>query len=287
MKEVLGKDYEEALKGLPYGHFPENLCPESGFFAIIDFTEIKGMKYKGRIISTERDLLKFFYKTGRIRFLIGQSISWPYEDELVGRVSFAKDNKLLINALYQMNKAMQELKEKEDYIIRFNRIEDQSQMTKIKVNGWRNTYKEIVDKEYLEKLNVEEQTQKYFRSFEEYKDRVLVAVKGKEVLGYACFDPKEKNFKYDSELVSLYIKEEYQRKGIGKALFTEATKELISRNKRNMILWVFADNKNAITFYKKLGGIISETRQAKIGNKTYKEFGFYYDLESMDKDGSY
>ena len=185
------------------------------------------------------------------------------------------------------NLIMQELKEKEDYIIRFNRIEDQSQMAKIKVNGWRNTYKEIVDKEYLEKLNVEEQTQKYFRSFEEYKDRVLVAVKGKEVLGYACFDPKEKNFKYDSELVSLYIKEEYQRKGIGKALFTEATKELTSRNKRNMILWVFTDNKNAITFYKKLGGIISETRQAKIGNKTYKEFGFYYDLESLDKEGSF
>ena len=60
------------------------------------------MKYKGRIISTERDLLKFFYKTSRIRFLVGQSISWPYEDELVGRVSYAIDINILVNALYNM-----------------------------------------------------------------------------------------------------------------------------------------------------------------------------------------
>ena len=100
-------------------------------------------------------------------------------------------------------------------------------------------------------------------------------------------DVKEKSYKYDSELVSLYIKEGEQNKGIGTALFLETAKELISRNKRNMILWVLADNTRAVNFYKNLGGIISETRQAKIGNKKYKEFGFYFDLESMDKDGSF
>lgn len=284
---VLGEDAVETLKGLPYAHFPENLEPESGFFAIIDFTEVRGMKYRGRIISTERDLLKFFYKAGRIRFLIGQSISWPYENELVGRVSFALDNDLLITAFNQMNHAMHELREKEDYIIRFNRIEDQKYMAAIKVNGWQKTYPGIIDQEYLDNLSIEETKQRYFRSFDEYKDRVLVAVRGEEVLGYSCFDPKEKSYKYDSELVSLYIKEGEQNKGIGTALFLETAKELISRNKRNMILWVLADNTRAVNFYKNLGGIISETRQAKIGNKKYKEFGFYFDLESMDKDGSF
>ena len=283
----LGEDSVEVLKGLPYAHFPENLTPDSGFFALIDFTNIKGMKYKGRIISTERDLLKFFYKTGRLRFLIGQSISWPYEEELVGRVSFALEDELLIHAFFLMNKAMKELEGKEDYIIRMNVIEDQSQMARIKVEGWQKTYKGIIADKYLEKLTVEEQTKKYFRSFEDYKDKVLVAVRGKDILGYSCFDPKEKSYKYDSELVSLYIKNEEQHKGIGKALFIETAKELISRNKRNMIIWTLADNTNAVLFYKKLGGIISETRQAKIGEETYKEFGFYFDLEEIDKDGSF
>ena len=39
-----------------------------------------------------------------------------------------------------------------------------------------------IDQEYLDNLNIEETKQRYFRSFDEYKDRVLVAVRGEEVL---------------------------------------------------------------------------------------------------------
>ena len=53
----------KVLKGLPYVDYPKNLVPDAGFFAILDFTKIKGLKYKGSIIRTERDMLKFFYKT--------------------------------------------------------------------------------------------------------------------------------------------------------------------------------------------------------------------------------
>ena len=287
VESVLKDKTKIALKGLPLVTFPENLKTESGFFAILDFTKIKGMKYKGRIISTERDLLKFFYKTGRIRFLVGQSISWPYEDELVGRVNFALDKELLINALYNMGRSLELLTEKEDYIIRFNRLEDQEQMAKIKIEGYQNTYDGIITSTYLKKMDVKEQTERYYRSFEEYKYRVLVAVRDNEVLGYSCFDPKEKAFKYDSELESLYIKQGNHNKGIGTSLFIETAKQLLSLGKRNMIVWCLKDNKNAIKFYESLGGIKSETKLAKIGEDTYEEYGFYFDLEEIDKDGSF
>ncbi len=287
VNNVLKENASIALKGLPYVTFPTNLETESGFFAILDFTKIKGMKYKGRIISTERDLLKFFYKMGRIRFLVGQSISWPYEDELVGRVNFALDKELIINALYKMGRALELLTDKEDYIIRFNKLEDQEQMARIKIDGYRDTYEGIIASTYLKGMDVKEQTERYCRSFDEYKDKVLVAVKGNEVLGYSCLDPKDDSFKYDSELVSLYIKKEYQHKGIGKALFLETAKELFSLGKRNMIVWCLKDNINAIKFYESLGGIKSETKMAKIGDETYEEYGFYFDLEEIDKDGSY
>ena len=287
IRNILKDKADVALKGLPYVHFPKNLEPDSGFFAILDFTEIKGMKYKGRIISTERDLLKFFYKTSRIRFLVGQSISWPYEDELVGRVSYAIDINILVNALYNMGRSLEQLDSKEDYIIRYNRLEDQAQMARIKIDGWRDTYDQIIASKYLKGMDYEEQTQRFFRSFEEYKERVFVAVRGKEVLGYACFDPKERSFKYDAELESLYIRNDEHHKGIGTALFKEAAKELRSRGKRNMIVWCLKGNDNAIKFYEKLGGIKAETKQAKIGDEIYEEYGFYYDLEELDKDGSY
>ncbi len=287
VKAVLKDNAEIALKGLPYVHFPKNLEPDSGFFAILDFTEIKGMKYNGRIISSERDLLKFFYKTCRTRFLVGQSISWPYEEELIGRVSYAIDLNILINALYNMGRALEKLDSKVDYIIRYNRLEDQSQMARIKIDGWQNTYDQIIASKYLKGMDYEEQTQRYYRSFDEYKNRVLVAVKGNEVLGYACFDPKEKAFKYDSELESLYIKNSEHNKGIGTALFKEVSKELLANGRKNMIVWCLVDNINAINFYKNLGGIISETKMAQIGDEKYEEYGFYFDLEELDKDDSF
>lgn len=105
--EILGvENSSEVLKGLPYVDFAENLEPESGFFAILDFTKIKGLKYKQTTILTERDLLQFFYSTSRTRFLIGQSFSWPYKDELVGRISFSVEKSKLVKALANMHDAL-------------------------------------------------------------------------------------------------------------------------------------------------------------------------------------
>ena len=47
IKEFQPKKYEKLIKGIPYVTFPKNLTPDAGFFAILDFTQIKGMKYKG------------------------------------------------------------------------------------------------------------------------------------------------------------------------------------------------------------------------------------------------
>ena len=179
------------------------------------------------VINTERDLLKFFYKTCRIRFLVGQSISWPYEDELIGRVTTALDDEKMINAFKNMHYALKMLKPKEDYIIRKNELKDQEQMAKIKIDGWMNTYDKIIASKYLKTLDYKKQTERYIASFEEYKDLVFVAVKGEEVLGYSCFHFQDKSGNCDSELVSLYIKVNEQGKGIGTNLLKETAKELL------------------------------------------------------------
>ena len=272
-------DANKILSGIPMVDFPENLEPESGFFAILDFSKIKGMKYQGKTIRTEKDLLKFFYATSRIRFLVGQSISWPYKDELVGRITFSIEDKKLILAMFNIYKAILLLTEKDDYTIRKNIYEDQEQMARIKVDGWKNAYDSIISSAYLKSLNYDEQTDRYRASFDEYKDLVFVAVRKDEVLGYACFNPIPNVDQFDSELVSLYIKTSEIGKGIGTSLFLETCKELVSLGKKNMVVWCLSDNENAIKFYKKLGGKIVKTKDAKIGNKYYKEYGFYFQLK--------
>ncbi len=275
------EDISLACSGLPYTSFPKNLEPESGFFAILDFTKLKGMKYQNLVITCEKDLLTFFYKTSRTRFLVGQSISWPYPYELVGRVTFALENDKMITALTNMNRALHLLTPAEDYVIRKNELKDQAQMARIKIDGWRCTYDQIIASKYLNSLDYEKQTERYIRSFSEYKDLVLVAVRGEEVLGYSCFNPEEATKKYDSELVSLYVKKSEANKGIGSSLLIETAKELLEQGKKNMIIWCLAENQHAIDFYHGLGGICVDTKKAKIGDEYYDEFGFYFDLEKV------
>lgn len=272
---------KQVLKGLPYTKFPDNLEPESGFFAILDFTKVRGMKYNNTIINTERDLLTFFYRTYRTRFLVGQSISWPYPNELVGRVTFAIEDNLIISALSQMNQSLHLLKPGEDYIIRKNLEKDQEQMAHIKIDGWRTAYDKIVASKYLKSLDYDSQTQRYLSSFDEYKDLVFVAVRGDEVLGYSCFMKYDKSDKYDSELVSLYVKKEEAGRGIGSNLLIATAKELYSLGKKSMIVWCFSDNTNAIRFYEGLDGIKVEEKLVRIGEEDYLEYGFYFDLEKI------
>ena len=272
---------EQVLQGLPYTKFPDNLEPESGFFAILDFTKVRGMKYKNMVINTERDLLTFFYRTYRTRFLVGQSISWPYPNEFVGRVTFALEDEKIISALSQMNQSLHLLESGEDYIIRKNLEKDQEQMAHIKIDGWRTAYDKIVASKYLNSLDYDTQTQRYLSSFDDYKDLVFVAVRGEEVLGYSCFMPYDKDKKYDSELVSLYIKKCESGRGIGSSLLIATAKELYSLGKENMIVWCFSDNTNAIHFYEGLGGIKVEEKMARIGDQEYLEYGFYFDLEKV------
>lgn len=87
----------------------QSLEPQAGFFAIIDFTDLKGKKYNNQEILTEEELLKFFYKEIKLRFIIGKSMLWPKEDELIGRVTFAKERIEIINYCIAINKALKKL----------------------------------------------------------------------------------------------------------------------------------------------------------------------------------
>lgn len=284
------KTLNNILKGMPYTKFPKgnkNLEPEAGFFAILDFTEVKGKSYHGNIIKTEKDLLEFFYRTNRLRFLIGQSISWPYQKELIGRVTFAMEEDELISALTLMNESLQQLVLENSYEIRYNRLEDQEQMAHIKVDSWNETYKGIIDDDYLASLDYQIQTDRYIESFDEYKYNVLVAIEKEtnKVIGYSCFSTTQNEFvpSSDCELVSLYLAPGYTGKGIGNSLFRETIKILKGYNKRNMIIWCIKENKNAIKFYQKLGGNKITEKYAKIGSRVYPEYGFMFDITKFDK----
>ncbi|MEX0918542.1 MAG: pyridoxal phosphate-dependent aminotransferase [Candidatus Paceibacterota bacterium] len=67
------------------------LDPESGFFVLLDFSELIGKSYKGFKIIDDTTLLQFLYTSGNIKLLTGKAFCWPNQDQLVARVTIAFD----------------------------------------------------------------------------------------------------------------------------------------------------------------------------------------------------
>lgn len=93
------KKTNDLLLGIPNVKFLKGVSVKAGFFVLIDFTELKGKSFEKYIINTESDLLKYLYQYGRIKFIIGQSIGWPKKEQIIGRFTYALDEKKLIIAM--------------------------------------------------------------------------------------------------------------------------------------------------------------------------------------------
>lgn len=88
---------EKVLEGIPYAKTV--ITPQSGFFLLVDFTKIKD----SGVILSEKDLLEFIYKNCGVKFLVGQSFSWPNKDEIIIRITYSFNPSVLIEALTKMN----------------------------------------------------------------------------------------------------------------------------------------------------------------------------------------
>ncbi len=72
---------------------------------LVDFTNIQ--KYSS--IKTEQDLLKYIYNKCGIKFLVGQSFSWPNLEEIIIRITYSLEKQELLEAFLKMNIAIREL----------------------------------------------------------------------------------------------------------------------------------------------------------------------------------
>ena len=102
---------KEIMEGIPGVQFVKGTIPESGFFAMLDYTGLKNKQSDyGRIISNESELLKYMYEQEKIKIILGQSISWPNSEQLVGRVTTALPREDLVEHFGAMNRCLRKLK---------------------------------------------------------------------------------------------------------------------------------------------------------------------------------
>lgn len=108
---ALGYNQMQIMDGIPGVDFVSGTIPESGFFEMLDFTDLKNkVGENGRVISDEKELLKYMYEQEKIKLILGRSISWPNSEELVGRVTTALPREDLVEHFSAMNRCLRKLR---------------------------------------------------------------------------------------------------------------------------------------------------------------------------------
>lgn len=108
---AFGYDINQILEGIPNVDFVNGTLPDSGFFEMLDFTKLKNkVAENGRIITDEKELLKYMYEQEKIKLILGQSISWPNDEQLIGRVTTALSREDLVEHFCAMNKCLRKLR---------------------------------------------------------------------------------------------------------------------------------------------------------------------------------
>ena len=159
-------------------------------------------------------------------------------------------------------------------------IKDIESIVKIKLNSWRETYKGIVNDEYLNNMDYQENYNKFKKEIENpnSKKQNYVITKNNKVIGYCKFAIL-KNDIYDSQIYAIYIDNKFKNKGYGTILLNYVKEYLKTQKCKNMILWCIYRNYPSRFFYKKKGGKEEKKMLSVIGKQKIYEISYIYNLK--------
>lgn len=160
-------------------------------------------------------------------------------------------------------------------MIRTANSDDIKQIAVIKIRGWQQTYKGIVDSNYLKNMTLKSQIDNYSNHYN--LNNIIVAEEDNKIVGFCrfCFN---QNSDIDCEIREIYVEPTLKRTGIGSMLFDYTKSLLKSKGSKMLAVGVFSDNINARRFYEKMGGKISEDKTMVIVNEPYNITTYLWDL---------
>ena len=133
---------------------------------------------------------------------------------------------------------------------------DEQGLAKVRVDSWQVAYKGLITDEFLQKITCQKREEAFRAALEERKYEIYLAEVDDEAAGFvtigACRDP-DRDAHNCGEIWAIYISPAYWRRGIGKGLFQEAERFLLSRGFRKIVLWLLEGNTAACSFYEAMG----------------------------------
>jgi GNAT superfamily N-acetyltransferase len=138
------------------------------------------------------------------------------------------------------------------------RLADAEAIGAVQVASWRTTYRGIVPEDYLASMTVEDHANRWARLLARpgSLDLTFVVEEEGRVVGFAMGgSEREGDRRFPGELYAIYLLQEAQRQGHGRALVEAVSGALLQRGLRSMLVWVLRDNLGARRFYERLGGV--------------------------------
>ncbi len=162
---------------------------------------------------------------------------------------------------------------------------DTAAIAKVKVDTWRHDYVGIVPDERLASLSYEEVQACWLEGLSGSRAGTFYYVAQAddgEIVGYACGGPERTGDPdHAGELYAIYVRPEFQRRGIGLRLFRTVARRLGREGLGSMLLWVLAKNPQR-GFYEALGGRPLRTKTVTIGGAVLDEVAYgWHNVEAI------
>jgi ribosomal protein S18 acetylase RimI-like enzyme len=160
-------------------------------------------------------------------------------------------------------------------IVRAATLNDVISITLVHVESWKTTYRGIMPDELLANLTVERREAMWHRILSNPASTTKEDESG-EVVGFVSGGhPQAEIEGFDCELYAIYLLEQAQGRGFGKALFNVFVQSLRHEGHTNMLLWVVDENENAKRFYEKMGGeFLMLEKVETFGGKDIREVAY-------------
>lgn len=161
-------------------------------------------------------------------------------------------------------------------LIRHATLADAERMGFINATSWRTTYTGLIDEHAFDAMTHEAMVAKWTRIITHYATNssfVFVAEVDGEVVGYVSCGPNRHpdQSQFEWELLALYLLKEYQGKGIGNALFSEAVNEMKKLGVKSFILYVLSSNTPSRRFYESFKPDFTDTTKVMIDEIEYDD----------------
>lgn len=156
-----------------------------------------------------------------------------------------------------------------DYIIEDMNVDNVEYYARVSALSWKQSYKGIVDDDFLELINTEVEIQKTVsrlkKGLSDGSKRFLLKYNNEYLGILRVRETKYDKYKDCGELGALYLLDCVKKKGFGKVLFSRAIDELKKKGYSKMILGCLSENISN-EFYKHMGGKFIDTSPIVLPN---------------------